>query len=609
MVSLQTLGQMQESYSTIEDQLRRKSALSLPLSTKAQVVKAQTLNQHGRIDVRTLTLESNLRLSAKKDPIIQNNLARGQTMMDVADGGLKEIGSIITKMESLVQQSALATTTTSERAMLHAEFMHLRDTITTTAQTTKFNGMELISGQRGDPLIITPNAATGAGSNLTGTNAAEFLTGTANDDTLNGGAGNDILTGNGGDDLFLDQSQVGFTAVTGRIYDYTTAGSVTNPAQASTIAAGTPRAQFTATRIDYRQGSFDHVKRFLNYNGNTDGNSLTGDTAWVNSNHSNETVVYAMEGFLWSATAGTFTMSIQGNDGFRLRVNNTTGTTNGTNNTIIMDGGSGTRTNTNMVFNQGWNSFNLIYYENTGNDFLHITHNIGGGAMRTLDNTVMSGTQASAVNGDDTFTGTQTGYDIVQFSGNRADHTITQISDRVFRVQDNRVGSPNGTNILNDIDIARFADGDHQFTYYNPKTITLHINEITGDKIIYEVLDARSSALFERSNISLLTQAEATSTLSDISKARELLAQHENYVAGIQSDLHSVSTQHDTIVNANKQSYHTTHHLLGDVPSHTRDYLNQFSGKELIQAQMGHTHEDALRQLLMSSLIDTKTLH
>ncbi|TAE83700.1 MAG: hypothetical protein EAY76_01150, partial [Alphaproteobacteria bacterium] len=476
MVSLQILGQMQESYSTIDARLRRKSSLNTPLSIKDQVVKAQTLHQHGKIDVRTLTLESNLRLSTTKDPIIRQNLARGQTMMEVANGGLKEIGSIITKMESLVQQSALATTTTSERAMLHAEFMHLRDAITTTAQTTKFNGMELISGQKGDPLVITPSAATGAGSNITGTSAAEFLTGTANDDTLNGGAGNDILTGNGGDDLFLDQSQVGFTAVNARIYDVSyTFNSLST---ALTIASGTTRAEFTATKINYnRPGAFSRVRDFLNHNGNTDGNSLTGDVAWTTTNNSMHSTVLTMEGFLWSNTAGTFTMTVRGMDGYRLRVNNTTNDTHGINNTIRNNAGGATLSH-NMVFNQGWNSFNFIYYENGGGDFfLDITHNIGGGAMRFLDNTVMSGTQASAVNGDDTFTGTQSGYDIVQFSGNRADHTITQISDRVFRVQDNRVGSPNGTNILNDIDVARFTDGNHNFTYYNPKTITLHINE------------------------------------------------------------------------------------------------------------------------------------
>jgi Ca2+-binding RTX toxin-like protein len=60
--------------------------------------------------------------------------------------------------------------------------------------------------------------------------------------------------------------------------------------------------------------------------------------------------------------------------------------------------------------------------------------------------------------------------DIAVYSGNRSDYTVTfNVADQSYTVTDNRAGSPDGTDILNAIEIVRFADGD-----FSPAAIINH---------------------------------------------------------------------------------------------------------------------------------------
>ncbi len=89
-------------------------------------------------------------------------------------------------------------------------------------------------------------------------------------------------------------------------------------------------------------------------------------------------------------------------------------------------------------------------------------HNTGavmdgeGGADRLTGGT--SGDVLTGGLGDDTLDG-GAGLDVAVFSGNWADYTITEAGG-VYTVTDNRLDSPDGTDILTNIEVLRFADGD-----------------------------------------------------------------------------------------------------------------------------------------------------
>ncbi|MEL7030376.1 MAG: LamG-like jellyroll fold domain-containing protein, partial [Pseudomonadota bacterium] len=61
--------------------------------------------------------------------------------------------------------------------------------------------------------------------------------------------------------------------------------------------------------------------------------------------------------------------------------------------------------------------------------------------------------------GDDTIDGDEGTGDVVAFSGDRIDYTITE-DGGVYTVVDNRDGSPDGTDVVQNVETYRFADGD-----------------------------------------------------------------------------------------------------------------------------------------------------
>lgn len=78
-----------------------------------------------------------------------------------------------------------------------------------------------------------------------------------------------------------------------------------------------------------------------------------------------------------------------------------------------------------------------------GNDFLY-----GGDG----DDTLIGGQDQDLISGG-------SGTDIAQYSGNCSDYSITSINSRVFTIIDNRKNRPDGSDTLQDVEIAQFADG------------------------------------------------------------------------------------------------------------------------------------------------------
>lgn len=109
------------------------------------------------------------------------NASAGASLLDVADSGLSKIESKLARMETLAQTAALTPVTrpdgsssaatelsTKDRALLNTEFSDLRDEIDTVAAATKFDGVDLLSGDSassGAPKVFD-FGASGAGGEV-----------------------------------------------------------------------------------------------------------------------------------------------------------------------------------------------------------------------------------------------------------------------------------------------------------------------------------------------------------------------------------------------------------------------------------------------------------
>lgn len=79
-------------------------------------------------------------------------------MMNVAEGGLRSIGSILQRMRELAVQAGNSSLTDAERATLQQEFNQLRQGIDRTVQQTTYNNRQVLGGEiRNFQVQIGPN--------------------------------------------------------------------------------------------------------------------------------------------------------------------------------------------------------------------------------------------------------------------------------------------------------------------------------------------------------------------------------------------------------------------------------------------------------------------
>ena len=74
------------------------------------------------------------------------NVQQGNNMLQTAEGGLNEIGSILGRMRELAVQSASDTVNATDRSSLDLEFDQLSAEISRIAESTEYNGQTLLTG-------------------------------------------------------------------------------------------------------------------------------------------------------------------------------------------------------------------------------------------------------------------------------------------------------------------------------------------------------------------------------------------------------------------------------------------------------------------------------
>lgn len=72
------------------------------------------------------------------------NVGHGNSMLQIADGGMATIDNILVRMKTLTVQAASENLSDTERGFLNNEFIDLRDEINRIASSTNFNGVQLL---------------------------------------------------------------------------------------------------------------------------------------------------------------------------------------------------------------------------------------------------------------------------------------------------------------------------------------------------------------------------------------------------------------------------------------------------------------------------------
>ncbi len=131
---------------------------NLGISSKNQAASLEKISSGTRI-AKAADDSAGLAISAKMTADIRSlrqdnrNANDGISMVQVAEGGMNEIGNILTRFRELSIQAASDTIGDKERGFINKEMVQLRGEIDRIAATTEFNGRKLLVGE-GDKLEI-----------------------------------------------------------------------------------------------------------------------------------------------------------------------------------------------------------------------------------------------------------------------------------------------------------------------------------------------------------------------------------------------------------------------------------------------------------------------
>ncbi|MCB0377077.1 MAG: flagellin FliC [Bdellovibrionales bacterium] len=100
-------------------------------------------------DAAGLAISENLRAQIRGLKQANRNASDGISMVQVAEGGLGEIGNMLIRMRELSIQAASDTVGNTERTFTNVEFQQLKNEIQRVAEVTEFNSTPLLSGLGG----------------------------------------------------------------------------------------------------------------------------------------------------------------------------------------------------------------------------------------------------------------------------------------------------------------------------------------------------------------------------------------------------------------------------------------------------------------------------
>ena len=101
-------------------------------------------------DAAGLAISENLKAQIRSTSQAERNANDGVSMSQVAEGGLEQMGNLLTRMRELAVQSANGTLDSTSRSFLDNEFAAMSAEIDRISQVTDFNNTMLLQGALGD---------------------------------------------------------------------------------------------------------------------------------------------------------------------------------------------------------------------------------------------------------------------------------------------------------------------------------------------------------------------------------------------------------------------------------------------------------------------------
>ena len=124
----------------------------LGITTSAQAKSTEKLSSGYRVnragdDAAGLSISEKMRSQIRGLNKASDNAQDGVSLIQVAEGALSEVHSILQRMNELATQAANDTNTTVDRGAIQKEINQLTSEITRIQSTTQFNTMDLLDGK------------------------------------------------------------------------------------------------------------------------------------------------------------------------------------------------------------------------------------------------------------------------------------------------------------------------------------------------------------------------------------------------------------------------------------------------------------------------------
>jgi flagellin len=110
-------------------------------------------------DAAGMAIASRMETQARGMAVAQRNAADAISLVQVAEGAIGQVGSMLQRMRELAVQAANQTNNTADRANLDAEFAQLGHEVRRTLENTQFNGIAILgSGAGTSNYQVGPNS-------------------------------------------------------------------------------------------------------------------------------------------------------------------------------------------------------------------------------------------------------------------------------------------------------------------------------------------------------------------------------------------------------------------------------------------------------------------
>lgn len=118
-------------------------------------------------DAAGLAISEDFKANIRSLNQAKRNANDGVSLIQTADGSLKEASGLLTRMRELSVQARNGTLNGDQRGFLNDEFGELRSELDRIVATTEFNGVSLINGDQAAGLAFQVGAGTTANDRLT----------------------------------------------------------------------------------------------------------------------------------------------------------------------------------------------------------------------------------------------------------------------------------------------------------------------------------------------------------------------------------------------------------------------------------------------------------